>query len=141
MLSRRSALFGMLVALVAMVGFAPAVLAAEDANGTWKWTQQGGGNNATPRESTLVLKVDGDKLTGTLTTPGRGNAAATPVDITEGKIKDGDLSFKVVRKRQNNEITITYTGKLSGDTIAFTSEMAGGNGNAQPRKFEAKRSK
>jgi hypothetical protein len=132
----------MFVAFFALVGFAPAVLAAEDANGTWKWTQQGRGNNATAREYSLTLKVDGEKLTGALTAPGRGNnAAPAPTDISEGKIKDGDLSFKVVRKGQNGDITITYTGKLSGDTIAFTSEMAGGNNNAQPRKFEAKRSK
>ena len=41
--------------------------AAEDPNGTWKWTM---GNNQT-RETTLKLKLDGDQLTGAIS--GRNN--------------------------------------------------------------------
>ena len=140
MLSRRTALLGMFVAFFALVGFAPSVLAADDATGTWKWTTPGR-NGGADRESTLTLKQDGEKLTGSLTAPGRQGAAGTPVEITDGKVKDGDVSFKIVRKRGDNEITITYTGKLSGDSIKFKSEMTGGTNNPPAREFEAKRSK
>lgn len=138
--SRRSALFGLFVAMFALVGFAPAAFAAEDATGTWKWSTPGR-NGGADRESSLTLKQDGEKLTGSYTGPARGNNPATAVDIQDGKIKDGDLSFKVIRKNQNNDITITYTGKLSGDTIKFKSEMSGGNNTPPAREFEAKRSK
>jgi hypothetical protein len=140
MLTRRTAVFGMFVAFFALVGMAPAALAADDATGTWKWSQPGR-NNGPARESSLTLKQDGEKLTGSYTGPARGNNAATAVDISDGKVKDGEVSFKVVRKGQNGDITITYTGKQDGDTIKFKSEMAGGNNNAPAREFEAKRSK
>jgi hypothetical protein len=74
--------------------------------------------------------------------PRRGGPPPPPpaLEIADGKIKDGDVSFKVTRKgRNNNEITITYSGKISGDTFKGKSEMSGGN--AQAREFEAKRAK
>jgi hypothetical protein len=140
MLSRRTALLGIFVAFFALVGFAPTAKAADDATGTWKWSTPGR-NGGADRESTLTLKQDGEKLTGTLTSPGRQGAAGTPADISDGKVKDGEVSFKIVRKRGDNEFTITYTGKLSGDTIKFKSEFSGGNNNRPAREFEAKRSK
>lgn len=138
MLSRRTALLGMFVAFFALVGFAPAVLAAEDATGTWKWSTPGR-NGGAAREFSLTLKQDGEKLTGSLTPPARGNNAATPVDISDGMAKDGSISFTVTMKFNNNEVKIKYTGKQEGDTIKFKSEREGGNGQA--REFEAKRSK
>src|SRR4051794_37244576 len=86
-----------------------------DVTGTWSWTQQGGrggqgGNapaNATPRKSTLKLKAEGEKLTGTLSQPGfarrgqNGDAAAAPAPtetaISNGKIKGDEISFEVTR--------------------------------------------
>src|ERR1051325_3143621 len=82
----------LLITAIVALGTAVSLSAADkkaDPNGTWTWTMQGrggqGGNaNATPRKSTLKLKADGDKLTGTLTQPafGRGGqgggAAAAP---------------------------------------------------------------
>ena len=60
----------------------------------------------------LELKQDGDKLTGTVS--GRNNQET---EIQDGKFKDGDVSFKVVRKFQDQEVTSTYHGKLDGDTM------------------------
>src|SRR5882762_401448 len=68
------------LAIVAMAGIAR----AEDPSGTWKWTATQGGNS---REVTLKLKLDGDKLTGSIS----GRNADT--EISDGTYKDGDISF------------------------------------------------
>jgi hypothetical protein len=127
-----------------------------DATGTWTWTQQGGrgGNanaNATPRKSTLKLKAEGEKLTGTLSQPafGRrgqgGDAAATPpapveTAISNGKIKGDDVSFEVTRERGGNSFTTKYSGKVAGDTLKGKIEMPGRDGGDPiSRDWEAKR--
>jgi hypothetical protein len=113
---------------------APAATAAS-ATGTWKW-ETPGRNGGQPMTTTLKLKQDGEKLTGTIS--GRNG---TETEIKDGKItKDGDLSFKVTRTMQGNEMTMDYSGKLAGDTIKGKSEMTM-NGQARTREFEAKREK
>jgi hypothetical protein len=60
-----------LTALLALATFAIATaVQAADATGSWTWTRQGrnGGNEV---KMTLKLKVAGEKLTGTLSSPGR----------------------------------------------------------------------
>jgi uncharacterized protein (DUF2147 family) len=141
MLTRRNAFVALFAAFLLMAGLAPTARAAGDATGTWKYTMPARGNNGTPREITLKLKQDGEKLTGTVAMPGRGaNAAPTETEIADGKIKDGELSFKVTRKGQNGEVTSNYTGKLDGDVIKGKVET---NFNGTPRStdFEAKRAK
>jgi hypothetical protein len=108
--------------------------AAGNATGTWKWmtTQQG-----QERENVLKLKQDGDKLTGALV--GRNNRET---EITDGKVKDGEVSFKVTRTQQGREMTTTYTAKLEGDTLKGKIETPGRDGGApRSRDWEAKRVK
>jgi hypothetical protein len=129
-----------------------------DATGTWTWTQppRQGGNapaNATPRKSTLKLKAEGEKLTGTLSQPafGRrgqgGDAPATPpapveTAISNGKVKGEEISFEVIRTRGENSFTTKYNGKIDGDTIKGKIEMPGRDGgDAISRDWEAKRDK
>ena len=69
--------------------------------------QNGGG-----REVTLDLKQDGEKLTGSISGMGFGG----DTDITDGTFKDGQITFKVTRSRGGQDITTTYTGKLSKAT-------------------------
>ena len=135
MLSRRTGFVALLATFILMVG--PAAFAA-DATGTWKYSTPGR-NGGPARETTLKLKQDGEKLTGTIAMGG-GQNGPTDTAITDGKIKDGELSFKVTRKRQNNEITSNYTGKLDGDVIKGKVET-NFNGNARSTDFEAKRAK
>ncbi len=98
--------------------------------GTWKWTVPG--RNSQTREATLKLKLDGDKLTGAMLGP---NGKENP--IQDAAYKDGELSFKIVRERNGNKMTMTFTGKVSGDVIKgkIESDRAG----AQSRDWEAKR--
>ena len=68
-------------------------IAADDAKpeGTWKWAFERNGEKI---ETTLKLKAEGDKLTGTIT--GRDGKES---DIEEGSFKDGEVKFQVTRER------------------------------------------
>ena len=90
-----------------------------DPNGTWKWTQPG--RNGNPgAELTLKLKADGDKVTGTLTTPGRGGGDPVDTEISDAKLTGNQISFNVVRDFNGNSMTNKYEGKIEGDTITGT---------------------
>jgi len=117
------------VVIFALVGVARA---AEDPTGTWKWTSMYQGKS---RDVTLKLKVEGDKLTGTV--PGQGNQE---VAISDGTFKDNNVNFTVVRELNGEKITQKYSGTLSGDTIKGTIETSRG-GQGQSREWEAKRQK
>jgi hypothetical protein len=101
-----------------------------DPNGTWKWSFTG--QNGQSRETTLKLKLEGDKLTGTIT--GRGGDTA----IEEAKIKGEDISFQVTREFNGNKVVTKYHGKIAGDTIKGKSESQR-DGQPQSRDWEAKR--
>jgi hypothetical protein len=118
--------------VLAFVGLVSPVLGAEDPTGTWKWTTTFGDNTI---ESTLKLKVEGDKLTGTYI--GRNNME-TP--ISDATFKDNMVKFNVVREFGGNKFTIKYSGTVSGDTIKGKSEFER-DGQAQSRDWEAKRQK
>ena len=120
---------------LAIVAAASVAWAAENPTGTWKWTMPGRGGGAGV-ETTLKLKLEGDKLTGSV--PGRDGAETA---ITDGKYKDGELSFSVAREGRDGTKRITkYTGKVSGDTLKGKIEMPGrGGGEPVSRDWEAKR--
>ena len=109
---------------------------AADVNGKWTWEQAGrGGGN--PTTSTLTLKADGSKLTGSLDS-GRGN----PVDITDGTVSGSTITFSVTRTmgQGGQSFTTKYTGTLDGDTLKLEYEQpARGGGEPQKRTVTAKR--
>jgi hypothetical protein len=118
---------------VAVVGLATAVLAAENVAGTWKWTTSFGGKT---RESTLKLKMDGDKLSGVYV----GGQSNTETPITDATLKDDTISFKVTRERDGQKSTTKYSGKVAGDTITGKSERER-DGQTQSSEWIAKRQK
>jgi len=101
-----------------------------DPSGTWKWSFTGQGGQT--RETTLKLKLDGEKLTGTVS--GRGGETA----IAEAKVKGEEISFQVTREFNGNKVTTKYNGKISGDSIKGKMEFER-DGQAQSRDWEAKR--
>ncbi|MFT3878306.1 MAG: hypothetical protein QM703_01440 [Gemmatales bacterium] len=122
-----------------MVAFVSGVQADDknDPTGTWKWTPAAGGGGGgkkggAPREVTLKLKLDGDKLTGSM--PGRGD---TETKIEDGTFKNGEVTFKITRERNGNKTVMTYKAKVDGDKMTGTIDR----GQGEPTKFEAKRSK
>jgi hypothetical protein len=95
--------------VLAFVGLVSPAIAADNPTGSWKWTASFGGQE---REQTLTLKLDGDKLTGSM--PGRDNAVT---EISDASFKDGKISFSVTREFNGQKRTTKYSGTLSGDTI------------------------
>ena len=118
--------------VLAFIGLVSPARGAEDPTGTWKWTTTFGDNTI---ESTVKLKQDGEKLTGTYI--GRGNMESP---ISDGTFKDNKVAFNVVREFNNNKFTIKYSGTLSGDTITGKSEFER-DGQTQSRDWVAKRQK
>ena len=86
-----------------------------DPTGTYLWTVPAR-NGGPDRTNTLVLKLDGDKLTGKLTAPGRGGQTSV-TEISDGKITGADVSFSVVRTFNDNTVTNKYSGTLADGTI------------------------
>lgn len=107
---------------------------AADPSGTWTWTRPGR-NGGEDQKLTLVLKTEGDKLTGKLTAPGRGGAM-TDTEISDGKVKGDEVSFTVTR----GQFSMKYSGKVSADAIKGKIESER-NGQTRSRDWEAKRVK
>jgi len=101
-----------------------------DPNGTWKWSFTG--QNGQARETTMKLKLEGEKLTGTVS--GRNGDTA----IENANLKGEEISFSVTREFNGNKMTSKYNGKLSGDSIKGKIETER-DGEARSRDWEAKR--
>jgi hypothetical protein len=108
-----------------------------DPTGTWSWTRPGR-NGGPDQKMTLKLKVEGDKVTGKVTSPGRQGGDPVETEIKDGKIKGDELSFTVTREFNGNTMTQKYNGKVTADTIKGKIESER-NGQPQSRDWEAKR--
>jgi hypothetical protein len=116
--------------VLALMAVCSMVAMAADASGTWKASIE------TPNgamENIFTFKVEGDKLTGTVTMGQMGEGA-----ISEGKVDGDSVSFAVVREFNGNQFRINYKGKVSGDEMKMSGEVVG-----MDRTFEmtAKRAK
>ena len=125
-MSKRSVVCSILVT----VAFCVAAFAAGDFNGTWTAaidTQIGVQNY------TFTFKVAGEKVTG------KANSAfaGAETEITEGVVKGDDISFVENLNYQGMPLKITYKGRISGDEIKFTRNVA----EIADEPFVAKRSK
>jgi hypothetical protein len=107
-----------------------------DPTGTYIWTQAGR-NGGPDRTNTLVLKLEGDKLTGKLSVPGRRGGPAADVSITDGKLAGAAVSFNVVREFNGNSMTNKYSGTLTEGVIKGKIETER-NGQTQTHDWEAK---
>jgi hypothetical protein len=103
------------VLLVLVLGFALPALAA-DITGQWEATFN---TQVGEQHYVYTFKVDGEKLTGTT----KSNLGSS--DIQNGTVKGDDVSFVENLDYQGQKLAITYTGKISGDEIKFTRDVAG----------------
>jgi enterochelin esterase-like enzyme len=91
---------------------------AADITGTWKTefeTQRG------LQKYTFNLKQDGANVTGKASVEREGEKREA--EFKEGKVEGDTVTFVELLKIQDNEIKITYTGKISGDEIKFTRKV------------------
>jgi hypothetical protein len=119
------------------------VAVAADVTGKWTYQQPGrGGGDPVP--VTITLKADGAKLTGTVPGFGRGGAAGTPSEITNGKVDGDKIYFEVKRAGRDGSETVTkYEGTVSGDDLKLTvtRPAMGGGDPPPPASYSAKREK
>ena len=120
--------------LVCMVLVGLGAIAAWAADVTGKWVAEVPGREGQSMQMIFNFKVEGDKLTGTISTP-RGESP-----ISDGKIQGDEISFVQVIEFGGNQMKFIYKGKVSGDEIRFTREREGGQGpGPRAREFVAKR--
>jgi hypothetical protein len=103
------------IALAALLLLAPLTLcfAQENVSGEWDFTM------TTPRgemTSTAKFVQEGEKLTVTMISP-RGESTGT------GTIKGADIEWTVTRETPRGQITITYKGKVEGNTMKGEAQM------------------
>lgn len=107
------------------LAFSTALLAG-DVSGKWVAKMETPNGSS---QQTYTLKADGDKLSGTV------KSARGETEIQDGKVSGDDISFVVVRKFNDNEFRMQYTGKLDGDDLKLTVDM----GERGKREMVAKR--
>ena len=101
-----------------------------DPTGAWTWSIAG--RDGTAREVTAILKLEGGKLTGTVT--GRQGGVA----IEDAKFAGEDISFKVTREFNGLKFVQRFTGKVGADTITGKISFDR-NGEPQSLDWNAKR--
>lgn len=117
----------LLFAGILLLAVAALVMAADAVSGKWTW-EQAGRNGGQARPQSVTLKVDGDKLTGTVSggmggrgMGGGGNAPAggPPAEspISNGKVNGNTVTFDVTRESPNGAMTTKYEGTVSGDEM------------------------
>jgi hypothetical protein len=89
---------------------------ATDISGQWTATFN---TQVGEQHYTYTFKVDGEKLTGT------AKSDNGSVVIENGTVKGDDVSFVENLDYQGQKLAITYVGKISGDEIKFTRDVAG----------------
>lgn len=103
-----------------------------DPVGKWKCEYEVQGQK---REATLVVKKDGDKLTGKMTFQDNKEAI-----LKDPKYKDAELTFSVDRELMDNKFTISYKLKIDGDKLKGKAEADVG-GDKIEIDIEGKREK
>lgn len=119
---RKAVLAGLILLVVSAVA-----LAADAVTGKWVWESQGFGfgGGGGGMKTTLTLKADGAKLTGTITVPVFGGGPPDPgtppqmedIPISNGKVDGTNITFEVAREMMGNTRTTKYEGVLSGSDL------------------------
>jgi hypothetical protein len=133
---------GMILLVVAFV-----VLASDVVTG--KWVYETPGRNGGPaRQTTLDLKADGAKLSGTVAgggggrgggggAPGGGAPQAAP--ISNGTVDNNSISFVVSRDTPNGAMVTKYEGVVTGNDMKLKVTRTGQDGTPQTTEFAAKK--
>ena len=122
---------GLIVLVLVVYGLAVAANQA-DPVGTWKCEYNIGDQK---RTSTLMIKKDGDKLTGTMSWPDQKD---TP--LKDVKSKDGELTFSAERVLQDRKFNIEYKFMVNGDALKGKGTLDVG-GEKRDFDIEGKREK
>lgn len=120
------------MALVFVVSGLAVAANQADPVGTWKCEYNIGDQK---RTSTLTIKKDGDKLTGTMSWPDQKEAS-----LKDLKWKDGELTFSADRVLADNTFHIEYKFMVNGDALKGKGTLDVG-GEKRDFDIEGKREK
>ena len=118
--------------VLGLCGLAGAQGEKADPVGTWKCDYEIGSQKLT---ATLTIKMDGDKLAGTMSWPDQKDEKLKDV-----KLKESTLTFSAVRKFMGNEFPLDFTLTIEGDKFKGKSAAEFG-GQKQEFDIEGKREK
>jgi hypothetical protein len=90
-----------------------------DVTGSWESTVE---SPQGTMSSAATYKQEGETLTGTHV----GQMGEVPL---KGTVKGNEIAYTITVDAQGQQFTITYSGKIDGDTITGTAEF-GGMGSA-----------
>ena len=88
---------------------------AADLTGKWTYSMQG--RDGTPREVTITLKQDGDKLTGSVPGMGRGGQQAPAMEVMNGKVDGDKFSFETKMEFNGQARVTKYEGTATGGEL------------------------
>jgi hypothetical protein len=115
---RRIALPLFLLAITAVASL------AADVSGTWKGIMKS--NEGGEFDAVLVLKVDGNNLTGTFAQGRAGEKLNAPKAIDDGgKVTDGQVTFSITYNNATNVRKNNFSGQLDGAQLKLTSQFEG----------------
>jgi hypothetical protein len=117
------------IPMITMLAMMAAGAFAADIAGKWSGDVPGRGGDTAP--ATFTFKVDGDKLSGNMSSGDRN------LPLQEGKVAGNQISFSTTFDAGGNSIKIVYNGTLSGDQLKMSRQREGGSGQA--REFTLKR--
>ncbi len=89
------------------------------------------------RKTTLRLKRDGDRLTGTIFTQ-LSQPRTNAIPITDAKLEGDMVSFTVTRELNGKQYVQRFSGKVSGDSIKGRVEFER-EGKPESRDWVARR--
>jgi hypothetical protein len=113
------------LAFAMLAGVLPAVAAAETAAApatdlTGKWSSEFD-SQVGVQKYVFDLKQDGAKLSGTASFERMGEKGQ--VELKEGKVEGGQVTFVEMLDFQGTSIRIEYKGQLSGDEMKLTRQV------------------
>src|SRR6184192_2055444 len=118
--------------VLGLCGLAGAQGEKVDPVGTWKCEYEIGGQK---RTSTLTIKMDGDKLAGTMSWPDQKET-----NLKDVKLKDADLTFSAERVLGDNKFNVEYKFTITGYKLKGKGAVETG-GEKREFDIEGKREK
>jgi len=106
--------------------FATSAKAQDKADPVGKWKSTPNGD----AKCSLVLKMEGGKLTGSLTNPAGGGGEPVTAEIKKAKIDGDTITFEIIVPNRNGgrDQIYSYIGKITGDTMKLTLPGYGSHG-------------
>lgn len=105
--------------MIASLALGAGIAAAAGVDGKWSFESTVSKKSDAKVLTTLELKSEADKLTGTVTNAGAvGKKGGRAVEIQEGKIEGAKITFVTVQtSKKKGDVKVVWEATLDGDTL------------------------